>query len=503
VESLRLQAYPHWQLCIVDDGTCDRDLSKYLQKLKKADERVKVVTLGENQGIAAASNAAAGLAEGEFLGFLDQDDVLPPWCLLDVVEALAKNPKTDLVYTDEDKVDTLGEHADPYFKPDWSPDLFLSHNYLCHFVVLRKTLFDALDGFRADFEGAQDYDLLLRATERTDRIVHVPRICYHWRMIRGSTATRYDNKPNAERATFRALEEALERRGTKGTVSRGIFAGSFRVHRELPTRPLVSVLIPTRDGLPFLRNCLSSLMSRTSYANYDVLVADNGSEEEAMADYLAFEEKEGRLRVISCPGPFNFPALNNRLAQEAKGEVLLLLNNDTEVLSPGWMEAMLEHALRKEVGAVGAKLLYRDGTIQHAGVVLGIGGGVAGHSHKYFSKYTHGTNGHIDLIRNYSAVTGACLMMRKKVYEEVGGLDAEHLPRAFNDVDLCLKLREKGYLIVYTPYAVFYHHESASRGFVVEGFEIDAILRKWKKALRADPYYNPNLTLDREDFGLR
>ncbi len=502
VDSVLAQSYPKWELCIADDGSGIPELSAYLEGQADRDPRIRVTALPRNMGIAQATNAAFGLASGGFAGFMDQDDLLPPWALLDVARMIGRNPGADICYTDEDKVDSKGIHSEPYLKPDWSPDLLLSHNYMCHLIFYRHSLLKSVGGLRPGFDGAQDYDLVLRMTEKSDRIVHVPRICYHWRKTSGSTAVRYSNKPDAENATLKALSETMDRRGVRAEVSKGIFAGSFRVRRILENKPLVSVLIPSRDSPDLIRHCTQSIWSKTSYDNYEILVADNGSSDQDTLDYLAEMSQAGRIRVMHCPGLFNFPELNNRAAEQARGEVLILLNNDIEVVSPGWIEAMLEHGQRPEVGAVGAKLLYPDGSIQHAGVVTGLGG-VAGHSHKYYPKYSRGYCGHIDLVRNYSAVTAACMMVRKSVYRKLGGMDAKALPRAFNDVDFCLRIRKEGYLIVYTPYAVLYHLESVSRGFMIEGFEIDAIKKKWGDSLLHDPYYNPNLTLDREDFSLR
>ena len=406
-----------------------------------------------------------------------------------------------MVYTDEDKIDSSGIHTEPYFKPDWSPDLLMSHNYTCHLSFYRSDLLRSLGGMREGFEGAQDYDLVLRCIEKTDKIRHVPRVCYHWRRVPGSTALKYRNKPGAENASIRALCEALQRRGVGGEVTRGLFPGSFRVRRHIESPPLVSIIIPIRDGLDMLRNCLESIWRLTSYDHYEVIIADHGSVEAQTIEHLVDLQKSGRARVLSCPGPFNFSRLNNHAARAASGELLLFLNNDTVVLSRDWLSAMAEHGVRDDVGAVGAKLLYPNGSIQHVGVVTGLGG-VAGHPHKYFPKYSRGYSGHIDLIRNFSVVTGACMMTRKKLYEEVGGFE-QSLPRAFNDVDYCLKLREKGYLVVYTPYAVLTHLESASRGFSLDAYEVNAMKKRWGETLLRDPYYNPNLTLDREDLSLR
>jgi GT2 family glycosyltransferase len=387
--------------------------------------------------------------------------------------------------------------------------------YTCHFGVYRKKIIDEIGGFRKGYEGCQDYDLVLRLTEKTDKIYHIPKILYHWRKIPGSTSERYEAKSYAEKNSKKALREAMKRRGIKGEVVDGLFRSSFRIKREIKGTPKVSIIIPTKDKVDVLRRCLTSIVEKTSYPNYEIAVVDNNSREEETLEYLRSINKRRNIRVLNYKRPFNFSSINNFAAKNVDSEFLLFLNNDTEVISNEWLSAMLEHAQRKEVGAVGCKLLYPDNSIQHAGVILGITGipgqrGVAGHSHKYLPDGFHGYFGRPHIIHNLSAVTAACMMMRKEVFEEVGSFD-EKLTVAFNDVDLCLRIRENGYLIVYTPFAVLYHHESMSRGYEDTPEkqarflkEVKYVRDKWGHIIdKGDPYYNPNLTLEREDFSIR
>jgi len=509
IESVRAQLYENWELCIVDDGSDRPHIREILDYYKRLDPRVKVKHLPHNQGIARASNEALAMAKGAFIALLDHDDELSPDALFQVVKLLNQHPEADMIYSDEDKLSLQGSRCEPFFKPDWSPDMFLSYMYTCHLGVYRADLVRQIGGFREGYEGSQDYDLVLRLSEQTDRIYHIPRILYHWRKLPGSTASLYQNKSLAEKNAQKALREALRRRGIEGEVLKGLFPGSFRIKRAILGNPLVSIIIPTRDRLTALKRCLDSIRDRTSYRNYEIILVNNGSKEADTLAYLGQLRRQENIQVLDHPIPFNYSALNNWGVGFARGDHLLFLNNDTEVINGEWLEALLEHSQRPEVGAVGAKLLFPNNTLQHAGVILGLGlidgrpPGIAGHSHKYLRDSSHGYFGIPHIIRNYSAVTAACMMMRKEVFYEVGGFDAEHLPIAFNDVDLCLRLRERGYLIVYTPFAVLYHHESASRGYGLDPQEINYMQRRWGDRLLNDPYYNPNLTLEREDFGLR
>ncbi len=498
VESVMRQVYPNWQLCLVDDGSKKPHIGPLLRAYAEKDSRIKTVRQ-KNGGISAASNTGLRMAEGEFVAFMDHDDELAPEALYEVVRRLNVEPDLDLIYSDEDKLDLQGRRETPFFKPDWSPDLLLSMNYICHLTVARKRLLDEVGGFRSVFDGSQDHDLLLRVTERTQRIAHIPQVLYHWRNLPQSTAVSFSSKPYTIQAARKALEEALERRGREGSVlvdPRGFYA----VRYKLQDQPRISIIIPTKDKVELLKQCIDSIRARSSYPNYELLVVNNNSTEPATFEY--FSKLPAPHRVLTDSRPFNWAAINNAAAAQATGDYLLFLNNDVEVLTPDWLEAMLEHAQRPEVGAVGARLLFPNNTLQHAGVVMGIGG-VAGHAFKLLGddqpSYIH----QADVIRNYSAVTGACMMVRRTVFQELGGFD-EQLRVAFNDVDFCLRMRERGYLIVYTPYAKLYHFESATRG-TLHPPEDDLLMReRWARVLRnGDPYYNPNLTLKHEDFSLK
>jgi GT2 family glycosyltransferase len=496
IESVLNQYYREWELCICDDASPEPHVRELLESYAARDPRIKVHYSENNGGISAASNRALEMATGQFIGFLDHDDELTPDALLEVVSTL-QHVEADLVYSDEDKLDTHGNRCDAFAKPAWSPDLLLSTMYTCHFSVYRKEIVDRIGGLREGFDGSQDYDLALRFTEQTNRIVHVPKILYHWRKIEGSAAASYQAKPYAYDAAGKALNEALRRRRIQAEVVPLPTFGFFRIKRQLAKPGRVSIIIPTRDKVDLLRRCIDSIEERTDYDDYEIIIVDNGSKRSETAEYL----KRCGHRVIRDDNPFNFSGLNNLGAANSEGDYLLLLNNDTEVISTEWLSALLEQAQRPEVGAVGAKLLYPDGSIQHAGVVLGIGG-VAAHSHLSCAGDEGGYFNFPNIIRDYSAVTGACLMTRRALFDEMGGLNEVDLAESFNDVDYCLRLRRKGYLIVYTPFSILYHHESASRSKVVNDRENTYMLDKWGPEIARDPYYNPSLTRAAEDFSL-
>ena len=496
IQSVRDQFYPDWELCLFDDASPSPHVRRVLERHASDDERIRVAFGDSNGGISRALNGALALATGEYVAFLDHDDAITPDALLEMASAIA-DTGAEILYSDEDKYDTRGRRHDPFFKPDWSPDLFLSIMYTCHLTVMRREIVDRIGGFREGFEGSQDYDLWLRATELTDRIEHVPLVLYHWRQIAGSTAIDVSNKGYAHERSRRAIADALRRRGIAGTVGDGPVPTSFHVVRHVVDEPLVSIIIPTRDRVDLLSRAIAGIEEKTDYRNVEVIVVDNGSTDPETLAYL----DRSPHQVLRDDGPFNFSRLNNLAAASASGDHLLLLNNDTEPLTPGWLRAMVEHSARPEVGVVGAKLLYPSGRIQHAGVILGIGG-VAGHSHKHSSKDAPGYFQALNLLRNFSAVTAACAMIRRSVFEEIGGFDAHNLAVAFNDVDLCLRLRDRGYLVVWTPYAMLTHFESESRGFDLDAREIDYMISRWGDELFRDPYYNPNLTLVHEDFSL-
>lgn len=507
IRSVARQIYPYWELCIADDGSTRPETLDVLRRLD--DPRYKIQFLERNRGIAGASNAALASAEGEYIAFLDHDDELTPDALYHVVKAIHQH-EPDLIYSDEDKLSPQGYYLEPHFKPDYSPDLILSINYICHLSVYRKSLLDRTGPFRDGFEGAQDHDLLLRALDGAERIHHIPKILYHWRMIPGSTAARFDSKHYAWEAGRRAVEDALRRRGIAGEALLGQYPGSYRVKRTIQQRPLISILMPFRDHADLLRNCLDSILEQSTYANFELIgISNNSLEPETFAAMDHYAAKDPRIRFIRHDAPFNYAAINNFAARQAKGEHLLLLNNDMTVITPDWLEALLEQSQRPEIGAVGAKLYYPDDTVQHGGVIVGIGG-IAGHAHKYAPRDEPGYFSRSHLIQNLSAVTAACLMVKKALYDKVGGMDERHLTVAFNDVDFCLRLREKGYLNIFTPYCELYHHESKTRGYEdtprkKQRFakEIAYMRKRHAAILRdGDPYYNVNLPLDREDFGM-
>ena len=499
IESVQAQLYQNWEMCVVDDGSTKNHVMPILEAYAGSDPKIRVKHLSENRGIAGASSEALAMAKGEFVGLLDHDDELTPDALFEVASRLNQNPELDLVYSDEDKLTADGARVEPFFKPDWSPDLLLSMNYITHFAVFRRSLLEAVGGFRSGYEGAQDYDVLLRVTEKTNRIAHAPKILYHWRMTDASSASSASAKPFASESGRGAIEDAMKRRGHEASVE-VLAPGKYRARYKIRKSPLVSIIIPTKDQVRLLRQCVASIEEKTSYHPYEIVIIDNHSIDPETIHYLdALSDKH---RVLRYPGPFNFSAINNFAAGQAKGEHLLFLNDDTQVIDVEWLDALVEHAQRPEVGAVGAKLLYPDNSIQHAGVTLGICGG-AGHAFRKLPNNRTGYFGLADLTRNCSAVTAACMIIPRKVFDEVGGFD-EELKVVYNDVDLCLRIRKQGYLILYTPFAVLYHFESATRARLRPTREEELFCRRWSDTIRlGDPYYNPSLTLTREDWSLR
>jgi GT2 family glycosyltransferase len=498
IDSVREQAYQNWQLCLANDGSQKPHVGAVLDEYARLDVRIRVAHLPGNTGIAAASNHALQIASGEFVGLLDHDDELTPDALFEVAKRLAAQRHLDLVYSDEDKLDSGNRRVDPFFKPDWSPDLLLSMNYITHFAVFRRALLQELGGFRHGYDGSQDYDLLLRVTERTAGIAHIPKVLYHWRKTAGSAAVSPHTKPHAHEAGRRAIADALRRRRCEGSIE-SLDPGMYRIRYRLQGTPLVSIIIPTRDAWLLLRQCLDSLEAKTDYAAYEVIILDNESRDPAALKYL--DSIVAKHRVYRWPGSFNFSTINNFGANKARGDYLLFLNNDVQIIRPDWLLAMLEQAQRSEVGAVGAKLLYPDGRIQHAGLVLSAKRPPA-HAFRLQRPDDPGYHRFADVIRNCSAVTGACLMVRRRVFEDIGGFD-QRFRFAYNDVDLCLRLRRNGFVIVYTPFAVLYHHESATRGTLHPPEEEILYRQIWGETIgRGDPYYNVNLSQTREDWSL-
>lgn len=512
IESVLRQSYPKWELCIADDGSTDEHVRRVLQQYAAQDARIKVEFREANGHIANASNTALALAGGGYIGLLDHDDELAEHALFCVASAIQEQPDVQLLYSDEDKLNESGQRCDPYFKPDFSPDLLLGQNYFGHFCVFNRSLVCAVGGFRVGFEGSQDYDLILRCLARLPdggKVLHLPHVLYHWRKTAGSTALNPAQKPYAYAAAQRALQEYLDHHEPGAQVSI-VAPGLYRQHWPMATPPKVSIVVPTRDGLDVLRPCIESIIQRTRYPDFEILIIDNQSQLPETTSYLAdlVESMHGRVRVYQYDQAFNYSAINNLAAANAQGTVLALVNNDIEVLNPDWLWEMVAQAMRPGVGCVGAKLYYPDGTLQHGGVILGVGG-VAGHAHQFAEKDSVGYFNRLRIVHNISAVTGAALVVKKAIYFQVGGMDETHLPVAFNDVDFCLRVREAGYRNVWTPYAELLHHESKTRGAnntpaKQSQFESErSYMRdRWAALLDRDPYYNPNLSLHREDFSL-
>ena len=508
IKSVEAQWYDNWELCIADDKSTNQETIEYLKGLDNP--KIKVKFLEENGNISKASNEAIKIASGEYLSLLDNDDELTPDALYEMVKAI-NNTDADFLYSDEDFIDTKGVCSNPHFKPDFSPDLLLSHNYITHLSCFKKELFDSVGGFRSEYDGSQDFDLFLRMSEKVDYIHHIPKVLYHWRMLETSTSANSQAKPEAISRSKMLLEETLERRGIKATVIPQDMDHYYRVKYEIEGNPLVSIIIPFKDKPELLDTCIKSLLKFTTYQNFEVIGVSNNSEEKSTFSLMKeLEALDPRVKFYEYNEPFNYAQINNYAVDNyAKGEHILLLNNDIEIIHEDWLEAMLEHSQREEIGCVGAKLLYPNNTIQHAGIIIGLGG-YAGHSHKHYPRESAGYFNRLNSIQNLSAVTAACLMIKKSIYKEVDGMDEVKFKVAYNDVDFCLRVREKRYLNIYTPYATMYHHESITRGYEttpekIERFqrEKDALYERHKKILtEGDPYYNPNLCHDKEDFSI-
>jgi GT2 family glycosyltransferase/SAM-dependent methyltransferase len=502
VESVRRQTYQNWQLCLCDDGSGDPEVQAALARIEVSDPRITVARRERNGGISAATNSAAEAATGEFLALLDQDDEYEPGALAAAAVALCEDGEIDLLYTDEDKIDPDGGRSEPFFKPNWSPDQLTSHMYLGHLLVFRRSLFDAVGGFRSEYDGSQDYDLVLRLSEKARKVAHVPIVCYHWRKIEGSTAQDYRAKPGADLAARAALADAARRRGWDATVEPGLHEGTFRVRHAVSGSPLVSVIVPFHDGAEYLRRCVTALRERAGYEHFEVILVDNNSWEPETRAVLDRLTEDSRCRIVPYPQPFNWAAINNHTAQFARGDHLLFLNVDVEGGSDGWLAALVEQSQRPEVGAVGGRLLYPNGMVQHAGVVMGLGGGVAWHAFCFLPGDQPGYFGQAKVIRNYCAVTGACMMVRRDVFDSLGGFDRA-LPVAYNDIDFCLRLREAGYRVVFTPFSELVHEESAVRGHASrEPVETAIMWERWAPVIRNDPYFNPNLDPRRSECAL-
>ncbi|WP_449359786.1 glycosyltransferase family 2 protein [Alishewanella longhuensis] len=514
IESVIAQRYPFWELCIADDASPEDYVKETLLHYASVDKRIKVVIREKNGHISAASNSALAIADGAYIALMDHDDELAEDALFYMVQAINKHPEAQVLFSDEDKIDQHGKRFDPHFKPDWNRDLFFSQNYVSHLGVYKASLLRKINGFRLGVEGSQDQDLLLRCLLHItdDQIIHVPKVLYHWRALEGSTALAASEKSYTSDAGIKALVDYFNLAGLpKVEVTSAFVSNTYRVTYPLPdTLPLVSMLIPTRDKIELLRPCVESILAKTHYQHFEILILDNGSiEPETLTYFKTVQLRDERVKVITYNHPFNYSAINNFGAKHAKGEILALINNDIEVINPEWLDEMVRQVLRPDIGCVGAKLYFDDDTIQHAGVVVGLGG-VAGHSHKHFPRQHPGYFGRLKCVQNYLAVTAACLLVRKSVYEQVGGLNEADLKVAFNDVDFCLKVYKAGYRNLWTPYAELYHYESKSRG--VEDtpekqarfqVEVNYIRDNWLDLIEHDPCYSIYLTRSFEDFSVK
>jgi glycosyltransferase involved in cell wall biosynthesis len=513
IESVINQLYPNWELCIADDASTDPRIRRLLENYTSKDSRIKVAFRDKNGHISEASNTALSMANGEWIAFMDHDDLLAENALSEVACAINENPQVLLIYSDEDKIGERGDRFEPHFKSDWNPDLLLSQNYISHLTAIKSELVKKVKGFRKGFEGSQDYDLILRSIIKIDgaKIHHIAKILYHWRAIPGSVALEANQKDYTTHAGIKAIKDYFIEKDVNAEVSMGHYPNTYNVTYRIPKpEPLVSIIIPTRDQLELTQKCLSSIFSKTNYKNFEIIIIDNESEDIKTLEYFArIKREKANVKIIKHIGQFNYSAINNYAVNFSSGKIIGLLNNDIEVISPNWLSVMVSHAIRPEIGCVGAKLYYSDNRIQHAGVILGIGG-VAGHSHKKYKRDHPGYFSRLQLTQNLSAVTAACLMIRRDVFDLVGGFDEDNLKIAFNDIDLCLKVREAGYRNIWTPHAELYHHESASRGYENTPEkqarfekEVNYMKLKWGKVLSKDPYYNPNLTLEKENFSIK
>ena len=515
IASVQTQTYPHWELCLANGSPEEEQLRKLLEEYAAEDPRICVKQLSENAGIAGNTNAALAMATGEYVGLLDHDDLLEPDALFQVMSTLdaarqRKQPLPELLYTDEDKISGDGsEYFQPNLKPDFNPDLLRSNNYICHFLVVSRGLLEKVGGFDRQYDGAQDYDFILRCTEQANGICHIPKVLYHWRTHAQSTADNPISKQYAYDAGARAIEAHLKRVGLAGTVERKKDFGFYRVRYALEGQPLVSIIIPNKDEKDTLKKCIESIQKKSTYRNFEIIIVENNSKTVEIFDY--YKEIDGRngVHVVYWDREFNYSAINNFGVSYAKGDYLVCLNNDMEIISADWIEELLGHCQRAGTGIVGARLYYPDDTIQHAGVIVGLGG-VADHAFVGMDREDPGYCCRAICAQEYSAVTAACLMVKKTVFMEVGGMDTE-LKIAFNDVDFCLRVKEAGYKIIYNPFSIWYHDESKTRGAEdtpekIERFrgEIEYFQRRWANFLYwGDPSYNPNLALDRHDFSLK
>lgn len=510
IESLLDQSYENWELCLANGSPTDADVKETLAKYTARDGRICSVEVTGEQGIAENTNAAIEMATGDFIGLLDHDDILAPNALFEVAQAIANDEQVDAIYTDEDKVTMdLKEHFQPHFKPDLNIDLMRSNNYICHFFVVRKTLVDKVGGFDKEFDGAQDYDFIFRCLEKAQKVAHIPQVLYHWRTHKESTADNPVSKMYAFDAGKRAIEAHLKRQGEVANVEHTKDYGFYKVTYEVIGNPLVSIIIPNKDESEMLRQCIDSIYKDAKYENFEIIIVENNSTDQKTFDYYEEITQNGNISVLKWQGDFNYSAINNFAVKSAKGEYLLFLNNDVRVINPNWMVELLGNCQRKDVGIVGGRLYFPDDTIQHAGIIIGIGG-IAGHAFLNMERARTGYLHKAAIQQNLSAVTAACMMMKRGAFEELHGFE-EKLTVAFNDVDLCLRTVQAGYLVVYDPAVELYHFESKSRGSEdteekTRRFqsEIEFMRTRWIDLLKnGDPYYNKNLTLSKWNYSLR
>jgi len=513
IQSVLSQVYTNWELCIADDCSTNLNIKTIIKEFSEQDDRIKYVFRKENGHISASSNSAIEIATGEFIALLDHDDLITPDALYENVLALNNNKELDLIYSDEDNIDVNGTLFEPHFKPDWCPDNLLCRNYICHFTIIRTKLVKQVGAFRLGYEGSQDYDLFLRVTEQTTNIHHIAKILYHWRIHEESTAlNNAAAKPYIYKSGIKALKDALNRREIGGEISAiDNSVGYYSIRYKIINKQKVSIIIPTKNQTELTNTCITSIFNLTTYPDYEVVLMDNNSSEESFFKMVkTWEDKEpDRFKCISDKDDFNFSRLMNTLVKNSNGEYLLLLNNDIEVIHEDWMDAMVEQAQRESIGAVGAKLMYKNNTIQHAGVVIGLGG-IAGHCFVGKEPYESGYFNYIQSINNFSAVTAACLMVKRTHFNEVNGFD-EDLAVEFNDVDFCLKLKERGYNNICLPHVTLYHYESVSRGHphkTKESYERhvrenNLFKKRWQKYIDYDPCYNQNLSLTFDDFRIK
>jgi glycosyltransferase involved in cell wall biosynthesis len=508
IESVIHQSYPNWQLCLADDKSPLPHVREVLEAYQATDKRIKAVFRPQNGHISAASNSALTVVTGEWTALLDHDDLLHEHALYHVVKAINETPDVEFIYSDEDKIDEQGTRIDPHFKSDWNLDLLYSQNYVSHLGIYKTDIIKKIGGFRLGYEGSQDYDLLLRYSREIEQanIIHIPKVLYHWRIVEGSTALASGEKSYTTDAGIKALQDHFNALNKAVTVEQGAGANMYKVNWHIAKEPLVSLIIPTYNGYDITKQAIDSILQKTTYSNYEILLVDNNSDDPIALEYFEELDQHDKVSVLRYPYPFNYSAINNFAAKQAKGQIIGLVNNDVEVISPEWLTEMVSHAQRDDVGCVGAMLYYPNETIQHAGVILGIGG-VAGHSHKYFGRGHHGYMSRLELIQNLSAVTAACLLVKRSVFEQVNGLNEQNLAVAFNDVDFCLKVKKVGYRNLWTPYSELYHHESISRGDEDNpekkarfDAEVDYMEKRWGNNLKQDPFYSLNLTLVKEDF---